>query len=115
VAPEGKSSVLAEITCRIDDAIWKMKDEEIINQVTDDLHGLQILDEKKVCFAKAKRSEYAYVLNDMGYEENLKTVKTFVNEAGIDLLGRFSEFKYLNMDACVENAMNYVKEKFKIS
>jgi protoporphyrinogen oxidase len=113
VSPQGKSSVLAEITCRKDDGIWEMEDEEIIHQVIDDLHRLRILDKKTVCFAKAKRSAYAYVLNDMKYGENLKTVKTFVKEAGIDLLGRFSEFKYLNMDACVENALNYVKEKFK--
>lgn len=113
VSPHGKSSVLAEITCKEGDATWKMKDEEIINQAIDDLHRLGIIDKKTICFAKAKRSTYAYVLNDTYYEANLKIVKTYLNEAGIDLLGRFSEFKYLNMDACVENVMNYVKEKFK--
>ena len=115
VAPEGKCSVLAETTCKKDDDVWKMKDEEIITRVTDDLHRLGILDKKTVCFAKAKCSTYAYVLTDMKYGENLKTVKGYLNDAGIDLLGRFSEFKYLNMDACVENALNYVKEKFKSS
>lgn len=113
VTPEGKSSVLAEITCKKDDATWKMKEEEIISQVIEDLHRLGIVDKKTVCFGKAKRSTYAYVLTDMAYEENLKTIKKYVNAEGIDLLGRFSEFKYLNMDACVENAQNYVKGKFK--
>ena len=28
VVPEGKSSILGEITCNVGDAIWKLKDEE---------------------------------------------------------------------------------------
>jgi protoporphyrinogen oxidase len=115
VTPKGKSSVLAEVTCKKDDDTWKMKDQEIIDQVIHDLHRLQIINKESVCFSKAKRSTYAYVLNDTKYKENLKTVRSYITEAGIDLLGRFSEFKYLNMDGCVENVMNYVKEKFKSS
>ena len=109
VAPKSKSSVLAEITCMKGDATWKMKDEEIIARVTEDLYRLKIIDKKTVFFAAAKRSAYAYVVNDMKYAENLKIIKDYVSEAGIDLLGRFSEFKYLNMDACVEHAQTYVK------
>jgi protoporphyrinogen oxidase len=113
VAPYGKSSVLAEITCKKGDRTWAMKDEDIIDQTMEDLHRLRIIDKSDVCFAKTKRSIYAYVITDLNYEENLKTVKSYVAEAGIDLLGRFSEFKYLNMDACVENALGYVNGKFK--
>jgi UDP-galactopyranose mutase len=39
-------------------------------------------------------------------------VKSFVNGIGIDLIGRFAEFKYLNMDTCIRSAMNYVTKKF---
>ena len=113
VAPQGKSSVLAEITCKKSDETWEMKDGDIVDQVIDDLHRLRIINKESVCFAKAKRSIYAYVITDMKYEENLKAVKSYVNEAGIDLLGRFSEFKYLNMDACVENASRYVSSHYK--
>lgn len=115
VAPKGKSSVLAEVTCKKGDKTWQMKDEDVIDQVIDDLHRLRIINKENVCFAKAKRSTYAYVISDLKYKENLETVKDYVEEAGIDLLGRFSEFKYLNMDACVENAMNYAGKKFKHS
>ncbi|MGA2680335.1 MAG: FAD-dependent oxidoreductase [Candidatus Bathyarchaeia archaeon] len=115
VTPRGKSSVLAEVTCRKDDDTWIMDDQEITDRVIDDLHRLHIMDKESVCFTKAKRSTCAYVLTDTNYAENLKTVKSYVSKAGIDLLGRFSEFKYLNMDGCVENVMNYVKEKFKSS
>jgi protoporphyrinogen oxidase len=110
-APEGKSSVLAEITCNIGDEIWKMKDNEIANQVIDELHRLRIIDKTKICFRKVKRMKYAYVINDLDYHENIKIVKDHMRKMGIDLVGRFSEFKYLNMDACIESTMNYIKFK----
>jgi protoporphyrinogen oxidase len=75
VAPEEKSSVLAEITCKKGDDAWEMKDEAIIDQVINDLHRLRVIDKPNVCFAKAKRSIYAYVITDMRYEENLNCEK----------------------------------------
>lgn len=111
VAPEGKSSVLAEITCNIGDEMWKEKDDEIAGQVIDDLHQLKIIDKTKVCFIEVKRMKYAYVINDLDYRENIRKVKDYMCERGIDLVGRFSEFKYLNMDDCVRSAMDYVVKK----
>lgn len=112
VAPKGKSSVLAEVTANVGSRTWRMKDEDIKSQVIDELHCLKIINKGDVCFAKVKRSKYAYVITDLNYSKNLATVKSYVNRAGIDLLGRFAEFEYLNMDACVENALNYAKEHF---
>jgi protoporphyrinogen oxidase len=108
VAPKGKSSVLAEITCNVGDETWKMNDEQIANQVIDELHKLKIIDKQRVCFTRVKRTKYAYVINDLDYDKNVRTIKRFMNEVGIDLVGRFAEFKYLNMDACIRNAMNYL-------
>lgn len=108
VAPEGKSSVLAEITCNIGDEMWKKKDDEIAGQVIDDLHQLKIIDKTKGCFTEVKKMKYAYVINDLDYHENIRIVRDYMSEMGIDIVGRFSEFKYLNMDGCVRSAMEYV-------
>lgn len=111
VTPEGKSSVLAEITCNIGDEIWKLKDKEIANQVINELHQLKIMDKTKVCFTEVKRMKYAYVINDLDNYENIRIVKDYMRKMGIDVVGRFSEFKYLNMDGCIRSAMEYlVKE-----
>ena len=111
VAPEGKSSVLAEITCNIGDEIWKKKDNKIAGQVIEDLRQLKIVDKTKVCFTEVKRMKYAYVINDLDYYENIKIVKDYMRKMGIDLVGRFSEFKYLNMDACIRSTIDYVVRK----
>lgn len=109
VVPQGKSSVVAEVTCNIGSEIWRMKDEEIIERVIDDLHSLEIIHKKDVCFAKARRTEYAYVISDLNYNENMKIVKSYITGIGIDLVGRFAEFKYLNMDACIKRSMDYAQ------
>jgi protoporphyrinogen oxidase len=115
VAPDMKSAVLAEITCNFEDKIWKMKDEEIEERVIDDLATLKLIIKKDVCFLKTKRMEYAYVISNLDYKENLKIVKEYFNSNGIGLVGRFAEFKYLNMDNCVESAMKYVQSKFYVT
>jgi protoporphyrinogen oxidase len=115
VAPEGKSSVMAEITCKIEDTLWRKKDEEIAKRVINDLHHLKVIDKQDVCFALTRRAEYAYVINDLNYNKNIKNIKNIKNyftKREIGLVGRFSQFKYLNMDACVKSAMDYLKQTF---
>jgi len=107
VAPEGKSSVLAEITCNIGDEIWRMNYEYLIEKTIDDLNKLKIIDRKDVCFAKVKRIKYAYVINDLDYHRNIRIVRNYTENLGVDLVGRFAEFKYLNMDGCIRSAIDY--------
>lgn len=109
VAPKGKSSVLAEITCDAEDEIWKMEDEKLIEHTVDDLSKLEILHKPDVCFEAVKRIKYAYVVNDLDYQRNIKIVRNYVESIGINTVGRFSEFEYLNMDACMRHAMDFVK------
>lgn len=106
-APKRKSSVLAEITCNIGDNIWRMKEQEIISRTIDDLHRLKIINKEGVCFAKMKKVKYAYIINDLYYSKNVEIVTDHLTRSGIDLVGRFAEFRYLNMDACIRNAMGY--------
>ncbi|WXG44774.1 MAG: FAD-dependent oxidoreductase [Promethearchaeati archaeon SRVP18_Atabeyarchaeia-1] len=106
-SPEGKSSVMAEITCNYGEEIWRRKDEDLVDATISDLHKLKIINKEAVCFAKLKRSKYAYVISDLDFQRNMGTVERFARKTGIDLVGRFSEFRYMNMDACVRRAMDY--------
>lgn len=106
VVPEGMSSVMAEITCNINDKVWSTSDDEIIKRTEEDLYKLNIINKEDVCYAKAWRSKYAYIIYDLDYLNNMRTISNYFSSIGIFLCGRFSEFKYLNMDACVRSAMN---------
>lgn len=108
VAPAGRSSVLAEITCNFGDKLWRMDDEYLVDRVIDDLDRLKIINKEEVCFRDVRRLKYAYVVSDIEYQENISRVKEYMQEIGIDLLGRFSEFQYLNMDGCIRSVLNYL-------
>jgi len=114
VAPNGKSTVLAEITCSNDEEIWKQKEADIADEVIGDLHRLKIINKNTVCYSKVKRSKYAYVIYDLDYTKKMQVINRYFRERGIELCGRFSEFKYLNMDACIRSAMNKADEFYKI-
>lgn len=108
--PPGKSSIEIEITCNFEDNLWNKNDEELTNDVIEQLCKIGLIDKKAVCFTKVNRIKYAYVVYDLDYLKNVENVKNFIENYGIRLCGRFSEFKYLNMDACMRNAMDMTNE-----
>lgn len=108
VVPFGKTSILAEITCSLGDSIWNMSDDEIIKRTIRDLHRLGIIPKMEaLCFTAIKRIKYAYVINDLNYPANVNEIYAYLENSGIGILGRFSEFKYLNMDDVIEHAIIY--------
>ena len=61
-----------------------------------------------VIFSDVARHRFAYVVYDLAYQANIKVVRDFCREIGIDLVGRFAQFEYLNMDGCIRSVMDYV-------
>jgi protoporphyrinogen oxidase len=111
-APKGCSSVFAEITYNEGDDVSKLSNKKIINHITSKLRKKGILSNEKLCYSKVYRHKYAYVVYDLNYNKNTKTIFNFLQKLGIQTCGRFAEFKYLNMDACIRSAMNIVDEIF---
>lgn len=110
VVPQGHSSILAEITCHIGDDIWNMSDEEIIENVVNRLHQLEIIKRESVVVTDAARMTPAYVIYDSEYEANISVVEDHLKAQGIYTCGRFGQFQYLNMDACIEKAFAMAEE-----
>jgi protoporphyrinogen oxidase len=111
VAPAGHSAILAEITYHEGDDVSEMPDQMIIDHVIKALKNMNIIkDREDIVFTALERQTYAYVIYDLDYKKNIATVKDFCAKLGIGLVGRFSEFEYLNMDGCIRNAMNFVRD-----
>jgi len=110
VAPPGHSSILAEITCTKEDPVFSAPDDQIVSHVIGGLGRMGILNEPgKVVYTTVERSPYAYVVYDLGYLERIQVVREFCVGRGIDLVGRFSQFEYLNMDGVIRSAMDFVE------
>jgi len=103
--PQGKSAILVEITANPGDGILDLSDKELIADVLRSLEGMGIVDCTKICYQSVVRNKYAYIVNDIGYRENLQRVSEFISASGIILCGRFAQFEYINMDECVERGL----------
>jgi protoporphyrinogen oxidase len=49
-------------------------------------------------------TKYAYVIFDRDRARNMELIRHFFADVGIELLGRFAEWEYYNMDVCIERA-----------
>jgi protoporphyrinogen oxidase len=107
-APDGCSAVLAEITHQPGDEVSDMTDAELIREVVDMLHSMQILQKEQVVYSSVERQSFAYVVYDLDYQKNIAIIQTYCNEIGIPLVGRFAQFEYLNMDGCIRSVMDFV-------
>lgn len=108
--PEGYSSLVVEITAKENDSTWRLSDEELWKHSIQGLAKCGLLDPKKICFKKVVRSKYAYVIYDRDYLRNIKIVRDYIEKLGIILCGRFAEFEYLNMDACIQRGRNLAEK-----
>jgi protoporphyrinogen oxidase len=68
-----------------------------------------ICKKEQVIFTSIERKPFAYVVYDLGYLRNIALVKEYCLSIGIPLVGRFSQFEYLNMDGCIRSVMDFVK------
>ncbi|HEW92203.1 MAG TPA: hypothetical protein ENF81_06650 [Thermotogaceae bacterium] len=101
---------MAEITANIGDDVWELTDKEITKKVVSSLSEEDFINEVDVCETDVKRAKYAYIIHDLNHSKNMKIISNFLKSIGIEICGRFSEFKYLNMDACIRSAMNMAKK-----
>ncbi len=111
VAPSGCSSILAEITYNAGDSIDRMSDEEIVADTIAALASSHILDPDKVRSALAVRHRFAYVVYDLAWQKNMQIIRDYFESEQISLIGRFSQFEYLNMDGIIRSVLDFVRRK----
>lgn len=86
-----------------------MSDAEIIEHTVTSLVAAGIIPSKDaVVYTGLERQKFAYVVYDIDYLRNIAIVREFCRERGINLVGRFSQFEYLNMDGCIRSAIDFV-------
>ncbi|MGD9936013.1 MAG: NAD(P)/FAD-dependent oxidoreductase [Methanoregulaceae archaeon] len=109
MAPPGCGSILAECTYRQDDPPASMSDQALIDHVVDHLEEMGVLKKEDVIYTGCARQPFAYVVYDIQYRESIRCVRTHIERQGIELVGRFAEFEYLNMDGCIRHALDHVR------
>jgi protoporphyrinogen oxidase len=102
-APDGKTLVCAEITCRRGDEIWRASVEQLQAIAEKDLVSVGLIRPGEVLETFVKKIPYAYPVYDLEYKKNLTPVMNFVGSLeNIHTTGRQGNFRYNNMDQSVE-------------
>ena len=106
------TTYMIEITYRKNDLIDQSSDDTIRQRILEGLEHIEFIDgPQDVNFIDIKRFEYAYVIYDLLHRRNMDMVINHFRNEGVDLLGRFGSFEYLNMDAVIEQALHF-SEKY---
>lgn len=111
VTPPGHSSILVEITYRQGDEVARMTESEVLDHTISSLLKMNVIsDPKDVVYSAIEQQKFAYVIYDLDYLRNIAVIKEFCASRDIGLVGRFSQFEYLNMDGCIRSVIDYVRE-----
>jgi protoporphyrinogen oxidase len=105
VVRPGTSSLVAETTTRPGDAVDRMPGDDFLDLIVCDLDRAGIVRREHVILRDTRRVEYAYPVYGRDYGRNTAVIRDYFASLGIDLLGRFAEFDYVNSDECIHRAM----------
>lgn len=99
-APPGKSLLVAEITVPPGD---RVKTEGLIERTLRDLERLGVADRGRVIFARAWTNEHGYPIHKVGLAVARDHVTRYLRSMGIETLGRWGTWRYLNIDAVAKD------------
>jgi protoporphyrinogen oxidase len=113
MAPEGKSSISAELSVPMHKPL-KMTHDEIMETVIAGLLESEILNKSdRILFRDIKCLDPAYVIYTPDREGNIELIHKFLNARGIYPCGRFGSWAYLNMDQSILNGRKIAEELLK--
>lgn len=113
----GKSALCFEITCDLDDELWKAETKDLFTICCRYMERNKFFKQDEVDDFFAKRLEVVYPVFEVGYSEHLAEhlalVKSFSN---VTTIGRQGAFTYTNIDQCLAMALrlyDYIKANSK--
>ncbi len=101
---------MAETTTRPGDAVDRLSDDDFLDRVVGDLDRVGILRKQDVILRDTRRIEYAYPVYDRNHGKNTGILRRWFESMGVEQLGRFAEFDYINSDECIHRAMQLAKK-----
>ena len=104
-APDGKFVAAAEISCPGENGRWLWDEEKVVHEVVDGLSKEGFLRRSDIITTSVARERYSYVVYDNNHKSSIETVRSFIRGLGTELLGRFGEFEYWNLDQCFDSAI----------
>src|SRR5262245_31331341 len=111
MAPAGAAGLACEITTNPGDGVYELADDALVERVHADLVRIGLLRaDDAVVESVVHKERFAYVVYDLGYAQRVKIISDYLSSLGIYAAGRFAEYKYVNMDACIRRTLDLAGE-----
>lgn len=113
MAPEGYTSLIAEIPCFSSDPVWTANKKDIIEPVIDKLIEIKLIKANDVSESLIHKLQYAYPVVESGMEQKLSLVYDYLSTfENLHTLGRNAEFKYLHIHHLFKEAKELVNNLY---
>ncbi len=99
-APEGHVSYMAELTFRGQISV----DQAFLDGLAQALEGQKLLRRSDLVITQPKITRFAYIDQDLEFNERIARVRKWFDESGIVTVGRFGRYEYHNSDQCIARA-----------
>lgn len=106
MAPEGYTSLAAEVFTSQGEPTWEQPDEALVQRAAADLTGIGFMPRGSLVQGWVRRVRFAYPVYDIGYADKVKAVRQFLERwPALHLVGRTGSFRYMNSDGVIEDAL----------
>ena len=110
VPDPSKSSLGLEYFCTVDDALWRMGDDELIEMGKREIEAVGLASIGDIEDGVVFRVEKAYPIYDQSYAYNLKIIKSYLDQfENFQTIGRNGLHRYNNQDHAMLTGMLAVR------
>ena len=108
---EDKTCIGVEYFCNEGDGLWNTCDSRLVDMAYKEFDSLELFKQHpKLVDSRVVRVKKAYPVYDLGYRENLETVKKYIESIkNLSTIGRAGLHKYNNMDHSMLTAIYAVE------
>lgn len=111
---DGKTCLGLEYFVNINDELWDMDDEDLINLGKKELDELQLVKKDEILEGYVFRMPKAYPVYDLSYSKNVENISSWLdkNHKNIFPIGRNGMHKYNNQDHSMMTAVKSIRNIF---
>lgn len=107
MSPPGRTSLIVEIPCQMEDDIWKISDDKLIMSIQAKLIQTRLVRDNEIIGSTIKRMPYAYPVLEIDFEEKIRKINGFLEGfSNLRFSGRNGRFVYGH----IHDMMNMGKE-----